>query len=48
MAWFAQGVDPVSGLKIMYNGYVGETGIEAVDGILTRGGLSGMMYTVGL
>jgi len=31
-----------------YEGYIGATGIELVDSLLTRGGIAGMYYTIGL
>lgn len=31
-----------------YGGYVSETGIEAIDSLLTAGGLTGMMYSISL
>ncbi len=38
----------VSVMKAAYSGYVSETGVQMVDGILTRGGMSSMMGTVGM
>ncbi len=35
-------------MKAAYSGYVSETGVQLVDGILTRGGMSSMMGTVGM
>ena len=31
---------------ILYNGYVSETGVEVVDTLLTRGGISSMFFTI--
>jgi len=35
-------------LSAAYGGYTSSTGVEAVDNLLTKGGLSSMMYTVSL
>ncbi|MFJ8063476.1 Na+/H+ antiporter NhaC [Psychrobacillus sp. NPDC096426] len=35
-------------LNILFNGYVSSTGIEAVDLLLTRGGMNSMLFTIGL
>ncbi|SES29584.1 Na+/H+ antiporter NhaC [Psychrobacillus sp. OK032] len=35
-------------LNILFNGYTSSIGIEAIDSLLTRGGLNSMMFTVGL
>jgi Na+:H+ antiporter, NhaC family len=34
--------------KILFNGYVSTTGNEAIDSLLTRGGLNSMMFTISL
>lgn len=31
-----------------YEGYIGGTGVEIIDNLLTRGGIAGMYYTIGL
>ena len=31
---------------ILYNGYVSETGVEVIDSLLTRGGISSMFFTI--
>ncbi len=43
-----QGVSLAEVLTIAYDGYVAETGLAAVDDLLTRGGLSSMYGTVGI
>ncbi|MGE8206673.1 Na+/H+ antiporter NhaC [Heyndrickxia sp. NPDC080065] len=35
-------------LKVLFNGYVSTTGNEAIDSLLTRGGINSMMFTVSL
>ena len=35
-------------LNILFNGYTSSTGIEAIDSLLTRGGMNSMMFTIGL
>lgn len=35
-------------MNIMFGGFVSETGQEAIDALLTRGGLNSMMFTIGL
>ena len=43
-----QGNDFGGLLSSAYGGYTSNTGVEAVDNLLTKGGLSAMMYTVSL
>lgn len=43
-----QGSDLGSILSASYGGYVSETGIVAIDELLTAGGLTGMMYSISL
>jgi len=43
-----QGNDFGSLLSAAYGGYTSNTGVEAVDNLLTKGGLESMMYTVSL
>ena len=43
-----QGADFGDILSASYSGYVSETGIEAIDELLTAGGLEGMMYSISL
>jgi NhaC family Na+:H+ antiporter len=43
-----QGNDFGGLLSASYGGYTSNTGVEAVDNLLTKGGLSSMMYTVSL
>lgn len=47
-AWWVQGVSATSVLEAVFSGYVAETGLEALDELLTRGGMMGMMETVAL
>jgi NhaC family Na+:H+ antiporter len=35
-------------VQVMFNGFVSETGVEKVDGLLSRGGLMSMMSTIAL
>ncbi|WP_144510668.1 Na+/H+ antiporter NhaC [Bacillus sp. FJAT-22090] len=35
-------------LNILFSGYTSNTGIEAVDSLLSRGGIDSMMFTIGL
>ena len=43
-----QGADLASIIDAAHNGFVSETGVAAVDELLTRGGLNSMMWTVSL
>ena len=43
-----QGSDLASIIDASHYGYVSETGVQAVDDLLTRGGLDSMMWTVSL
>jgi len=43
-----QGISLGEALKILHYGYVGNTGVEFVDKLLTRGGLNSMMWTISL
>ncbi|MCF7689712.1 MAG: Na+/H+ antiporter NhaC [Cephaloticoccus sp.] len=43
-----QGVPLARLLDIAYNGFVGETGVKAVDELLTRGGMASMYGTIGI
>lgn len=45
---FYQGRSWKEGLSYMYSGYVGNTGVEAVDTLVTRGGLTTMTTTITL
>ncbi|WP_129599163.1 Na+/H+ antiporter NhaC [Anaerophilus nitritogenes] len=47
-AYFFQGAKMGKIIKASHYGYVSETGFEAVDKLLTRGGLDSMMWTVSL
>ncbi|WP_337970056.1 Na+/H+ antiporter NhaC [Virgibacillus salexigens] len=33
---------------VLMGGFVSETGVEAIDALLTRGGINGMLFTIGL
>ncbi|MGA1238413.1 MAG: Na+/H+ antiporter NhaC [Limisphaerales bacterium] len=46
--WWVQGVSATVVLETVYSGYVAVTGVEALDELLTRGGMMGMMETVAL
>ncbi len=43
-----QGVPLARLLDIAYNGFVGETGVKAVDELLSRGGMASMYGTIGI
>nr|WP_303182555.1 Na+/H+ antiporter NhaC [Lachnoclostridium phocaeense] len=45
---FVQGADLGSVITSIHTGYVGNTGVESVDSLLTRGGLSSMLGTASL
>lgn len=45
-AWLFQGVQIADSFGYAMNGYVAETGIESLDGLLSRGGISGMLELV--
>lgn len=46
--FFVQGADLGSVITSIHTGYVGNTGVESVDSLLTRGGLSSMLGTASL
>ncbi|MDO5037792.1 MAG: Na+/H+ antiporter NhaC [Tissierellia bacterium] len=48
LAFTVQGAGLVDFLDVLLNGYVGDTGLEFVDRLLTRGGVDGMMWTISL
>ena len=48
IATAAQGVSPASVLDLAYNGVKAETGVAAVDELLSRGGMSSMFGTIGI
>lgn len=48
LAVATQGVGLGSMMNYMNYGYVSETDVEAVDSLLSRGGLQGMMWTISL
>jgi len=48
LAIFMQGADPVAVLNALYGGGSGETGIESLDNLLSRGGIVSMMWTLSL
>jgi NhaC family Na+:H+ antiporter len=48
LAILGQGASLQDVFVAMQSGYVSETGIAAVDALLTRGGLNGMMWTISL
>lgn len=43
-----QGAGPAEALRYMHTGFVGQTGVAAVDQLLTRGGLNSMTGTITL
>lgn len=43
-----QGTGFAQVLSVAYNGFVSETGVKAVDDLLTRGGMSSMYGTIGI
>ncbi|MEA3302043.1 MAG: Na+/H+ antiporter NhaC [Pseudomonadota bacterium] len=43
-----QGASYETLMGVAYSGYVSDSGVEAVDKLLTKGGLNSMMYTVSL
>lgn len=47
-AAFFQGAGLVDILDTLQNGYVGDTGVQIVDKLLTRGGVNGMLWTISL
>ena len=48
LAFIFQKASLVDFLDVLLNGYVGDTGLEFVDKLLTRGGVNGMMWTISL
>lgn len=48
MAIIFQGADIIDTLNLMYNGFSIDTGIEQINKLLNRGGLSSMLWTVAL
>ncbi|MCK4639822.1 MAG: Na+/H+ antiporter NhaC [Candidatus Marinimicrobia bacterium] len=47
-AWIFQGVGLTEIVKAAHYGFVSGSGVEAVDSLLTRGGMNSMMWTVAL
>lgn len=43
-----QGTDPVDAMSYLISGYTGETSNDAINNILSRGGMTGMFGTVGI
>ncbi len=48
LAMLMQGANLGDVINAMHYGYVSETGVEVIDSLLTRGGLSSMMFTISL
>ena len=48
MGSFMQGIALSDWFSIVHYGYVSETGIQSIDDLLTRGGMSSMLWTVNL
>lgn len=46
---YINGITPLGDLLgLLFDGYVSDTGVEAIDSLLTRGGLNSMMFTIAL
>ena len=48
MAIIFQGTSPIDVANLMYNGFSIDSGVEAIDSLLNRGGISSMLWTVAL
>jgi NhaC family Na+:H+ antiporter len=48
VAAIAQGTSLSEIIQVAFNGYASETGVEKVDGLLSRGGMMSMMSTIAL
>lgn len=48
LAFIYQGANLVEVLNVLLDGYTGDTGMELIDRLLTRGGVNGMMWTISL
>ena len=48
LAMIFQKASLVDVLNVLQNGYVGETNVEIVNKLLTRGGVNGMLWTISL
>ncbi|MFZ3578422.1 Na+/H+ antiporter NhaC [Virgibacillus sp. DJP39] len=48
MAYTTEFIPVKNLLGVLFGGYVSETGVEEIDALLTRGGLSSMMFTIGI
>lgn len=48
LAVFTQGVSYGQAVSYMHYGYVGQTGVEVVDKLISRGGLHSMLWTISL
>ncbi|WP_313891955.1 Na+/H+ antiporter NhaC [Psychrobacillus sp.] len=48
ISYFFQSFSFAEVLHILFSGYTSETGIEAIDKLLSRGGMNSMMFTIGL
>lgn len=48
VAYFHQFFTASEVLDILFSGYTSQTGIEAVDSLLSRGGMTSMMFTISL
>ncbi|WP_029057923.1 Na+/H+ antiporter NhaC [Stappia stellulata] len=48
LAIVMQGADPIGVLNALYGGGTGDTGVETLDNLLSRGGIASMMWTLAL
>ena len=48
MAVIFQGSNPIDVANLMYDGFTIDTGVEQIDSLLNRGGISSMLWTVAL
>jgi len=48
IAYFHQFFTAGEVLQILFNGYTSQTGLEAIDSLLSRGGMTSMMFTISL
>lgn len=44
--WINGGINSKGWLDLLYSGYTSESGVKAVDSMLTRGGLASMMFSI--
>ncbi|WP_276202547.1 Na+/H+ antiporter NhaC family protein, partial [Acinetobacter baumannii] len=46
--WLSPGMTAGQMASILQNGFVSKSGVEAIDSLLTRGGMQSMMFSVSL